>query len=198
MVLLKRFKQHGFPYLEQIPSEEWEWLFLMQHHGVPTRLLDWSESPLVGLYFALVEPKNKKDKKKDGALWCLHPTELNAISNVTLNPPHDIPAFGDDKVLEAYLPSRVIGVTSASNGPLAIIAPRQFRRLHAQQGVFTLFHRNTTPIEELGTQSHIFKIVIPEKSKAHIRQELDLLTVNELSLFPELDKVAQRISEFTP
>src|SRR5688572_8122191 len=73
MVLLKRFKQHSFPFLERIPDEEWEWLFIMQHYAVQTRLLDWSESPLVGLYFAMQEPKKAADKKKDAALWCIYP-----------------------------------------------------------------------------------------------------------------------------
>lgn len=50
------------------------WLTLMQHYGLPTRLLDWSESPLVALYFAL---SSDKDAKTDAAVWVLNPMELN-------------------------------------------------------------------------------------------------------------------------
>src|SRR5262245_49355448 len=57
-MLLKRFKQNAFPFTHRPPQEEWDWLFLMQHFGVPTRLLDWTESPLVGLYFAVENPAN--------------------------------------------------------------------------------------------------------------------------------------------
>src|SRR5688572_18661980 len=57
MFLVKRFKQHAVPFLENSLRDEWEWLFLMQHYGVSTRLLDFSESPLVGLYFALQRPE---------------------------------------------------------------------------------------------------------------------------------------------
>src|SRR5689334_7181889 len=64
--LIKRFKQNAVPHISNRPQSEWEWLFLMQHHRLPTRLLDWTESPLVGIFFAVAEKP-----KVDGALWCL-------------------------------------------------------------------------------------------------------------------------------
>src|SRR4051794_14108420 len=52
LALIKRFKQNAYSIGDVPPeSEDWRWLFLMQHHGAPTRLLDWSENPLVALYF---------------------------------------------------------------------------------------------------------------------------------------------------
>src|ERR1039457_996053 len=72
--LINRFKQNATLLLSLPPKHDFDWLFLMQHYSMPTRLLDWSESPLVSLSFAVTD-----NVAYDGALWILMPTVLNEM-----------------------------------------------------------------------------------------------------------------------
>ena len=186
--IIKRFKQNALPFLARPPGNEWEWLFLMQHHAAPTRLLDWSEHPLVALYFAVTEHDNE-----DGCLWCLDPVALNAASFVLPKFAHDIPCLTVDAELDDYLPSSHSGL--AKKPPIAALAMRYFPRIAAQAGVFTVTHFEQTPIEKVDSGKYVGRLLIPKASKKKLAASLELLGVHRLSLFPELDSVAHLARE---
>ena len=187
--LLKKFKQSAAMLLDKSPYTSYDWLFLMQHYGVPTRLLDWTESPLIALYFAVVE-----DNGCDGALWCLNPPQLNKNAHIYSSEDGFIPSF-EDKELESYTIERLSQENRVKHLPIATIATRNNSRIQAQLGVFTIHHVDKTPIEDLGDKSHILKYVIPNKDKKNILTQLKLLGFTKFQLFPELSSIGENIRE---
>jgi hypothetical protein len=187
LTVLKKFKQNAYPFLTSPPATEWEWLFLMQHYGAPTRLLDWTDSPLLGLYFAV---EHEADDQHDGCVWSLFPHKLNTIARLVPAHPLDIPLFGQDEDLDNYLPTRVhLSPGLQSNTPAAAIAPRQFERMVAQMGSFTITQKDQTPLEELDGD-HLIQYLVPADRKSAIRDELRYLRITRLTVFPELENVA--------
>ena len=191
-MLIKRFKQNAVPHLQSNPSTEWEWLFLMQHHGLRTRLLDWTESPLVGLFFAVDDPDFRK---KDATLWCIDPIALNYNANISFENRSEIPAFDYDRILNNYLPTTMERERQSILLPIAAIASRNSPRIAAQLGTFTINHRGSTPIEEVGDGKHAWRIRIPASAKLKISKELRHLRHTRLTLFPDLDSVANEAQE---
>ena len=74
--LLHQFKARAARFIDNPPNTDIEWLFIMQHHATPTRLLDWSENALVALAFA-TQYRSNRHKGKDATVWCLNPIKLN-------------------------------------------------------------------------------------------------------------------------
>jgi hypothetical protein len=152
------FKRHAWPYLPvtaREPDNEWERYFLMQHYGLPTRLLDWSESALVALYFAVQEPFGN-NRGKDAAVWVLDPYELNYIvakQRLELFRP-------GDQEIEEYLPDpRKRPSPHLPRRPIALEPPFHSERISAQKGVFTLHGKSKQGLETYkGSKRHLIKI----------------------------------------
>lgn len=190
MALIKRFKQNAMPHLVTKPTTEWEWLFLMQHHRLNTRLLDWTESPLAALFFAV-----QTLSTENAALWCMNPVALNHSANIDFDHNLEIPAFDHDDILKSYLPTRIASEHTSDLLPIAALASRNSPRISAQLGTFTIAHRRFVPIEDVGDKRHIWRMIIPASEKATLLKELRHLRYTRLTLFPELDSVAEDAQE---
>lgn len=185
--LVNKFRQNAsFLMDKKAPTIDFEWLFMMQHYGVPTRLLDWTENPLISLYFAVNSLSNK-----NAILWVLSPNKLNNNSN---EGEEYIPAFEEEEYLGSYTTEKYDKGKDKGILPIAAIATRNNPRIQAQMGVFTISHRDKTPIDKIGDKKHMKKYMIPKESKKDIMKELDLLGITKFTVFPELSSIGEVIT----
>jgi hypothetical protein len=164
----------------------------MRHHDVPTRLLDWTESPPAALFFAVNSLKSAtKNESHDGAFWILYPTRLNEDAGIKLTRAADLPIFEpEDKYMRNYMPSVLAQEAMTRLKPAAGLAIRQSRRMERQHSVFTVTHRDQVSVEGRKS-SHLLKYIVPSSEKQRIRGELHALRFTRLSLFPDLDNVGR-------
>jgi FRG domain len=186
-VLVNRFKQNANLLLGYQPKSNFEWLFIMQHYGVPTRLLDWTESPLVALYFAV-----SSHEKKDGAVWVLDPVKLNQSTKAKPEDYKFVPAFEDERVA-GYETYSVENSPELGIEPIAVMATRNNARIQAQLGVFTISHQSPKKLEEIGDRSHLVCFEIPAAKKPDIAEELEILAFGKFQVFPELSSIGEII-----
>jgi hypothetical protein len=188
--LLKRFRQSAALLLSKDPAASFDWLFLMQHYGIPTRLLDWTESPLIALYFIAHDTPTDSD----AALWVLKPSELNKAARINdAAEAFFIPSFEDEELSKYTIEELSGGPRRTQLLPLAVIATRNNARIQAQLGVFTIHHLDTTPIEQVGERSHTIKYRIPRAAIETLRRELTLLGYTKFTIFPELSSIGDNI-----
>jgi hypothetical protein len=155
------------------------WLSLMQHYRVPTRLLDWTESILVALYFAVNESQNV-----DGQLWALNPNKLNSLyigEARTLTLKHCSVAH----VLNAAFDGAILPVEA-----FAVVPTEVDIRMLLQQSMFTI-HSEGTALEMLsGSESCLYRWVIPAEAKQELRSQLGRMGISGTTLFPDLEHLA--------
>jgi hypothetical protein len=186
------FAEKAFPFLADstfgVPSSDWEWYFLMQHYGLPTRLLDWSEGALIALYFALFYKREKDDTNP--CVWMLNPYEFNRIFHEMA----ETFQFTHEKVID-YLPP-VWRVTTAAK-PIAIRPVYKSKRIAVQKGVFTIHGFEKTPLDEIpDLEDCLKKITVNYDEMELIKAELQMAGITESSLFPELSGLAAELRAY--
>ncbi len=163
------------------------WLFLMQHYGLPTRLLDWTDSPLIALYFAV---KDESADNEDGVIYGLMPTDLNYTQIGTKK----ILGTGNS-VVRNILNNVWITPGEKVDAPniLAINTQHVDVRQMVQASQFTI-HGSNTPITGLGNAGEcLVSITVPSKAKLALRQIINLFHFNDSYLFPDLEHLARQI-----
>ena len=173
--ILKAFKLRAVGVISVEPKNDWEWLALAQHHGLPTRLLDWTMSPLVAAYFATL-PKldfhgNLAESTSDWAgVYALHD-----CSYITTEDHDDPIEYGS---------------------PGLFFPPHVSPRISGQGGLFSI---QPQPAEELHITfetcdyRHITLFRFPKAIVKDIQKKLYLIGIRQSLLFPDLDGFAMEI-----
>jgi hypothetical protein len=198
--LMTRFKQRAIPFHNRSFVDEWELLFFMQHYGIPTRLLDWTESPFIAFYFAVMSAHFKLDEtgvrfKYPATVWVLDPGCWNKHALKHISYDQGILSTTDDPV-KAYKP------TSRSEDlgelPVALYGAHNSPRIVAQRGVFVIFGKNMLPLEKLYKKKNfpkncLLKITLRKRLLLKMRKSIINHGITESVVFPDLEGLAKEI-----
>ena len=157
--LMDDFKRHARQYLPNSHSfSEWDWIFIAQHHGLPTRLVDWTSNPLVACFFACEESANAK---RNGQITAISPRSIG------------------------YLNAEELRVGPLSIADTKFVIPTAVAsRIISQRGLFTV-HTNPTKAWRARKQREFFEI--PAELKKEIKLLLLSMGVDAQFLMADLD-----------
>jgi hypothetical protein len=199
------FRSQSPSLLPREPLDDWEWYYLMQHYGIPTRLLDWTENPLAALYFALeVEATGKSP-----CVWIMDPISLNRLSgmeNILLPyPKTDLDYWLTDhcgRHCKVHAFNEPDARFADNTKPLAIYPKRHNPRIVAQRGVFTVHGMDEIPINHLplmdrtGQDSRLAKIVFDPQVKTSLKNDLWALGITKTAIYPEPQSLADDLKRY--
>jgi hypothetical protein len=201
-VLLREFRRRYHHYSPHPPmsDHDLEWLSIMQHHGAPTRLLDWTYSIYVAGYFAL------ESAQGDSAIWALDYEWIRAQARKMLKDRDPTATYTTpERATEADMPMfRNVFMTPPFKGMVAAINPfRLTERLTIQKGFFLCPGDISIPFEENLTQmkgwrEHVVKVVVRKSARREGLRSLFQMNTDRSTLFPGLDGFARSLSVFHP
>lgn len=195
--LLTSFRKYA--HRSAVPGDSvWNWLSLAKHHGLPTRLLDWTYSPYVALHFATHE-LNHFDE--DASIWCVDYKKTHALLPRPLRnvlDEEDVNIFTAELV-NAVAPSLEAFDRLSKKGFVVFFEPPSLDERIVNQ--FALFSLPSSP--QLALEALLRKqadacrrIIVPAALKWEIRDKLDQANVTERVLFPGLDGLSQWLKRY--
>lgn len=189
--LIRSFRKYA-PRGSFVLDSDWEALAVAQHNGLPTRVLDWSVSPLIAAHFATCE---RKYFDTDGVVWCVNVLQLReevlpaAVAD-PLRAAHA--AVYDVRLLTSVFPT-LDALDALTAEVCAFLEPPSIdARIANQFGVLSVMngpavsHFRYFQAQSLAVPGLVHKIVISKQAKGEIRDMLDQNNVNERMLFPGL------------
>ncbi len=161
---------------EILPNvNDWERATIAQHYGVPTRLLDWSENPLVGIYFTL---DDKNYDNEDGVIWVFEDKTVVVKKVASLRDGSGLRKLKYPRPYRAWQDLQLeIPRTKAQRGSVTS-QPDLLKEFNDQN-----FDQNTQSLK---------KFIVPKQSKRQLRKQLEILGVTEERLFPDFLDIGNR------
>ena len=175
----------------------WNWLSLAKHHGLPTRILDWSYSPYVAMHFATA---NFNEFDHDGAIWCVDYQKTNALLPPTLQ--KIVKSEGANIFTTEILNSVATSLADfdALGGDFVLFfePPSLDERIVNQFALFSLPSSAALSLEEFLKRGEAMyrRIIIPAELKWEVRDKLDQANITERVLFPGLDGLSQWLKRY--
>jgi len=190
--LMRNFRKYAqLTNAEQYLSD-WKWLTIGQHHGLPTRFLDWTYSPFVALHFATV---NIEKFDKDGVIWCVDFMKVHQSLPEALKQQQEYTGSNAFTLgMLERVATKIKDFDALSSDPFVVFyePPSMDDRIVNQFALFSVMSSPALSIDAwLAKSPHLSKkIVIPHALKWEIRDKLDQANITERVLFPGLDGLA--------
>ena len=195
--LVRNFRKYAHAQTAAPVDSIWHWLALGQHHGLPTRLVDWTYSPFVALHFATERPA---DFAGDGVVWCVNFVEANRLLpprlKTILEEEHSdtftVEMLGEFPSLRAF--------DALGREPFVtfIEPPSLDTRILNQFALFSLMPTPSARLDHwLEAHPKLFRrVVVPAELKWEVRDKLDQANINERTLFPGLDGLSRWLERY--